>query len=375
VLYRILWCSICLIFRIDPGCILTQKIVVLNSFLFIFPPDIYSEYITITGGSDQLPAAFASWIHDQMDTSITPMSSHRKFYRRRANAAVPGSFQMGGVKDPCTSPSRWRTVSLGLKEWGVKVLEHIGNTTWYKVEVLGQLRSLVNETNKGALNPPVDFSKWAELFGGDVNKMPHMVDLPEVGVNPSFDKLVPFNGPSPGYLLRTPLGQLPQALGGLCDPSTNPNGIARVEAFSELGAIVGRMPNGVWLLYDGTLDLRDNDIMEPLMDGGGRVANMSTGGWEFDTRYVGIGKNTALCSNAPRTFLNSQGCKLSFDEHVCRADSYVDDGLALASGDGILVCGSPGEVSNDVTFSHADSVYLDAEPVRISNRLWIDNVA
>jgi len=234
---------------------------------------------------------------------------------------------------------------------------------------------LVNETNKGALNPPVDFSKWAELFGGDVNKMPHMVDLPEVGVNPSFDKLVPFNGPSPGYLLRTPLGQLPQALGGLCDPSTNPNGIARVEAFSELGAIVGRMPNGVWLLYDGTLDLRDNDIMEPLMDGGGRVANMSTGGWEFDTRYVGIGKNTALCSNAPRTFLNSQGCKLSFDEHVCRADSYVDDGLALASGDGILVCGSPGEVSNDVTFSHADSVYLDAEPVRISNRLWIDNVA
>lgn len=164
MLYRILWCSICLIFRIDPGCILTQKIVVLNSFLFISPPDIYSEYITITGGSDQLPAAFASWIHDQMDTSITPMSSHRKFYRRRANAAVPGSFQMGGVKDPCTSPSRWRTVSLGLKEWGVKVLEPIGNTTWYKVEVLGQLRSLVNETNKGALNPPVDFSKWAELL-------------------------------------------------------------------------------------------------------------------------------------------------------------------------------------------------------------------
>jgi hypothetical protein len=71
-----------------------------------------------------------------------------------------------------------------------------------------------------------------------------MVDLPEVGVDPSFDKLVPFTGPSPGYLLRTPLGQLPQGLGGLCDPSTNPNGIPRVEAFSEFGAIVGRMPNG-----------------------------------------------------------------------------------------------------------------------------------
>jgi hypothetical protein len=112
------------------------------------------------------------------------------------------------------------------------------------------------------------------------------------------------------------------------------------------------------------------------MDGNGKVASTSTSGWDLRSTDMAIGKNTALCINAPRTFLNSHGCKLSFDEHACRADTYVDEGLAFASGgDGILVCGSPGEVSNDVTFRHADSFYLDPDAVRISNRVWIDNVA
>lgn len=277
---------------------------------------------------------------------------------------------MGGVIDPCTSPSRWRTVSLGKKEWGSKVLEPVGNSSWYKVTVLGQLRSLVNESNKDDSNPPINFSYWQELFGGDVTKMPYMVDLPEIGVDPSFDKLVPFGGPSGGYLLRTPLGQLPTSIGGLCDPLTNPSGIPRLEAFSTYGAIVGRMPNGDWLLYDGTLDLRDNDVMDPLMDGGGEIVSKSTGG------YKGEGANPSVCANAPRTFLNSRGCKLSFDEHACRDDSYVEDGVAIGSdGDGILVCGSPGEVSNDITFSDSDSFFLDPDQVRTTNRLWVANVA
>ena len=304
---------------------------------------------------------------------MTPMTSHRQFYRRRANAQSPGSFQVGPVMDPCTAPSRWRKVSFG-KEWGAKELEPIANTTWYLVKVLGQLRSLVEESNKDDPNPPVDFSNWEDLLGGDITKMPRMVDLPEVGVDPSFDKLVPFSGPfGAGYLLRTPLGQLPSSVGGLCDASLYPDGMARVEAFAEDGAIVGRTPEGEWLLYDTTLELRDNDNIQPLVDGGGKVLLSSSGGYDFRSPTIGL--NTAICANVARTYLNSQGCKLSFDEHVCRDDRSVDDGVATASGDGTLVCGSPNEVSNDVTFSGADSVYLDGEPVRISNRLWIENVA
>lgn len=119
-----------------------------HNYEFVSPHSHSTSTYTIPNiteeGSDHLPAAFASWIQDQMDTSITPMTSHRQFYRRRANTPVPGSFQMGGVMDPCTSPSRWRAVSLGEKEWGSKVLEPIGNTSWYKVTVLGQLRTLVD---------------------------------------------------------------------------------------------------------------------------------------------------------------------------------------------------------------------------------------
>jgi hypothetical protein len=84
------------------------------------------------------------------------------------------------------------------------------------------------------------------------------------------------------------------------------------------------------------------------------------------------GKNTALCSNVPRTFLNSQGCKLSLDENACRGDALVDDGKAVgtsSNGDGILVCGSPGEVSNDITFSHQDSFFLHGM-LRITNPIW-----
>jgi len=56
-------------------------------------------------------------------------------------------------------------------------------------------------------------------------------------------------------------------------------------------------------LYDGTLELRDNDIVEPLMDGGGEIAFKSTGGYGFG-RYKVEGEGTSLCANAPRTFLN-----------------------------------------------------------------------
>jgi hypothetical protein len=240
--------------------------------------------------TNHLPSTFATWVEDQMDTSTTPFTSHREFFRRRANAPVPGSSFIGAVMDPCTAPSRWRTLAVGAKEWAgwAPTFDPIGNTTWYRVLFNGQFRTMLNESNMGTFannKIPVDFSHWEELFHGDIAKMPYVVDLPMVGEDPSMDKIVPFDGPTPAnYLLRTPLGELPSSAGGLCDPSTNPNGIPRLEVFSSLGAIVGRFPSSSglqWLIYDGHVEFRDNDIANPLIDGGGKVMKESTGGYDI----------------------------------------------------------------------------------------------
>jgi hypothetical protein len=258
---------------------------------------------------------------------------------------------------------------MGKKEWpGVTnpTFDPVGNTTWYRVLFGGQFRTMLNESNMGTFandKIPVDFSHWEELFQGDDTKMPYVLDLPEVADDTSsIDQMVSFDGTTSGsYLLRTPLKDLPSSAGGLCDLSTNPAGIPRLEVYSR--AIVGRLPTSSglqWLIYDGHVEFRDNDIANPLIDGGGKVKKDSIGGYDIRPEWMAPGKNTALCANAPRTFLNSQGCKLSFDENACRGDTLVDDGIAVgSSGDGILVCGSPGEVSNDITFRHQDSFFLE----------------
>jgi len=232
-----------------------------------------------------------------MDSTTTPYTSHREFFRSRANSPVQGSTFIGAVMDPCTSPSRWRTLAMGKKEWpghSTPTFDPIGNTTWHRVLFGGQFRSMLNESDMGTFASnkiPVDFSHWEELFQGDDTMMPYVMDLPEVGSDPSsMDQMVPFDGTTSGsYLLRTPLKDLPSSAGGLCDPSTNPAGIPRLEVYSR--AIVGRLPTSSglqWLIYDGHVEFRDNGIANPLIDGGGKVKKDSIGGYDIRKVRVSI---------------------------------------------------------------------------------------
>ncbi|KAL7542977.1 hypothetical protein ACHAXR_013016 [Thalassiosira sp. AJA248-18] len=305
-----------------------------------------------------LGQTFANWVQDQMNTDMTPASIHREFWRRRANAPVPGSFEFGPVADPCKSKSLWRTVAIGKNEWRtdgrgcyqcsektVELLSDTGNTTRYVIKSAGQIRSVVNEVNKDAANPAVDFTGFEHLLSNGV------IALPDVGVAGEVDKMQPHEGSSGwGYLLETPLQ---------CN-------LPRLEAFDVDGAIVGRLPSGQYLLYDGMLDIRDNVPSDPIADGGGLASKESADG-------------STLCANAPRTFLNSDGCRLSYENDVCRDDYLVDAGVANgdnpADGASILVCGSPGEVSNDVTFRNRDSFELDPDKLRRTSRNWTGNTS
>ena len=53
----------------------------------------------------------ANYVKDQMDTTKTAMTSHREYWRARANPKVTHSSQVGRTDHPCDPDSRWRKYS------------------------------------------------------------------------------------------------------------------------------------------------------------------------------------------------------------------------------------------------------------------------
>lgn len=80
--------------------------------------------------------------------------------------------------------------------------------------------------------------------------------------------------------------------------------------------VFGRLSDGSFVLYDIRLELDENTIENPLIDGGGNkvvnslfVAPTSV--------YDDSPRPSYYCSNAPQDIFNEAHCKLSFDPNVC----------------------------------------------------------
>ena len=84
------------------------------------------------------------------------------------------------------------------------------------------------------------------------------------------------------------------------------------------------LPTNTWYIHTPIAVLLDNSVESPASDGGGYNTDL-TGG-------------STLCANVPKTFLNENGCVMSFDEHACSLSTESKP---------IIVCGSPGENAND----------------------------
>ncbi len=127
------------------------------------------------------------------------------------------------------------------------------------------------------------------------------------------------------------------------DPSftLNCSAIPPVQDITD-GPIFGLLSNGTWLLFDPHLDLDTNTPNLPVSDGG-KSTFVASGGRKY-------------CSNVPRTFLNEDDCKLT--SNACTQSSSKEINTTYAdNGDNmVVVCGSPGEVSN----SKADGLLFDA---------------
>eukprot|EP00586_Coscinodiscus_wailesii_P011040 CAMPEP_0172493050 /NCGR_PEP_ID=MMETSP1066-20121228/24373_1 /TAXON_ID=671091 /ORGANISM="Coscinodiscus wailesii, Strain CCMP2513" /LENGTH=895 /DNA_ID=CAMNT_0013263005 /DNA_START=387 /DNA_END=3071 /DNA_ORIENTATION=+ len=126
-----------------------------------------------------------------------------------------------------------------------------------------------------------------------------------------------------------------------------------------------------YLLFDPHLVLFDNTVENPLPDGGGRLQAETEG-------YT-------KCANAPRTFINEDHCTLSFSEYACESRQY--NGLQNPDKEGVVVCGSVGEVANDFTLGtyagfdmpmdgskmNNKNIYLDWEFVEYKNTIWANH--
>jgi len=95
-----------------------------------------------------------------------------------------------------------------------------------------------------------------------------------------------------------------------------------------------------FMLFDPIFKFNENTVENPLSDGGGALVKITENEIKEDGQSGKI-----LCSNVPRTFLNEDHCKLSFDPLACSTTSEGES--KYGNGKGVVVCGSPGEVASD----------------------------
>jgi hypothetical protein len=80
--------------------------------------------------------------------------------------------------------------------------------------------------------------------------------------------------------------------------------------------VFGQLLDDSYVLYDTRLELDENTIENPLLDGGGGKVLRST--FVAQTQVFDDSPRPAYsCSNVPQNIFNEEHCKLSFDEKVC----------------------------------------------------------
>jgi len=272
--------------------------------------------------SDSTQGKITKWIKDQISV---PFSSHRELWREGLNPRlpIPGTNEI--PNHPCDSHSRWRKYAfvyndavtkpgiLRIEGSGpyilrldnniravVKTLKLIGDRNYrfnpnFDYKFCADKRNLSGERVNGILkiqledgkctgkirNPKVDFTNHENLLTNIVNL-------------PSGDRLQPIDEEltdGEDFILTSPL-QDP-----LCDSKAPLEKLTGSPTF-------GKLPDGSWLQFDPRLELKTNSKTQPRDDGGYAETKLGVTGGTY-------------CMNAPRTFLNEDGCFLSSSEKVC----------------------------------------------------------
>ena len=88
--------------------------------------------------------------------------------------------------------------------------------------------------------------------------------------------------------------------------------------------------NQDWYIHSPRFKFVNNTPTNPLFDGGASIVDNTSGGRK---------KYRTKCANVARSFLNEESCFLSNETSTCAVGSSIQSNL---------ICGSPGEISNDL---------------------------
>ena len=295
-----------------------------------------------------LDLSFAKWMQNQIYN--VEMTSHREFWRKRIRQRLEVARPIGRPSHPCERSSRWRDVAFTELDVGKIVTMkplvasahgdggQVGNIP-YVLYVDGHLRTVVDSFQFVDYGYNVDLSHGYEIcempessFEGGGNlilkqpdgscrkvyggNMPVKLDDDIIATTPGIVALdLPnlgedtlFRDDGEGWVLFSEL------------TSTNQEQCQGIPSFGTIASVFGRIRNNGneksrYLIHDPYLVVMENTLNSPLEDGGGALVQ-STGG-------------TMMCSNAPRTFVNIDYCKLSHDPSTCVSSEADAPSIAL----------------------------------------------
>ena len=228
---------------------------------------------------------FKQWIMEQIEL---PATSHREYFRRRVSPRVASQTLPGRPRQACEALSRWHRYAFTQKDIGKQiVLSPVANSTNQTLDVDGVPRVEVRPADFPTTGlGPFTVCDVEEFVGGDVTF--GNGDCSQQSPNPGIDFLAP---PS-ARLLVLPAGATLDELAAPIDGVR----VLRLSSGKELenctvpgfGPIFVVNPaDGLYYQHDSRLVMVDNTVEAPA---------------------EGVESDGVYCVNAPKTFLNRDGC-------------------------------------------------------------------
>ena len=282
--------------------------------------------------------SFANWLTDQFDS--TPISSHRARFREQANTRARVTKLISTPQQPCSENSAWTSYAFGIKDASTSDADRSititnttndgSNETVYLMYMDNIPRTQVENIAFLDYNTTFEYPltlvvcEVEELIGGNFALLLDGECRYFLGGNPpiSFQSTAT---PKPDYYITKTSDYFAQfqAMPGrtMNDTYFLESGLDDSSCeFLHIGAFpvmidFGDGANPRWLSFDGRLELLENDLNNPIPDGGGSQQLLGS-----------------RCSNVARNFLNIDTCILSESLEGC-SSAYTNPAAEVSLSD------------------------------------------
>jgi uncharacterized protein (DUF1501 family)/uncharacterized protein (DUF1800 family) len=318
-----------------------------------FGPDL--DMINSWNYSNDMMQEMGKWLKTQMDIDQTPMTSHRAYFRERANFVLEyeSADRYRRPRHPCAQYSRWREYSFIAADYDFEFTV----TRWngqYLITIDGVPRTVMGVWKDEWSDQNLRLGSWQFCWYTEekVNGVTRIYDEntdecytiynPKIYLPDSFladKRTIVLPNKSNFNTIDPIIGQAGDRLfgGGLyAKNKLTTTGCSDITEDGNYDNIIGIFPNGDQVYYAAGVQLDNNTVENPIADGGNGMMNTNASKYEDWA-------SEARCPVPFSSFLNIDSCYLSTTSANACSPSWTKGDTAIQS----LVCGSPGEVSNN----------------------------